>query len=82
MVFRQKPLQKANFIVKMTGLAGQFWQMESAVSLRSRPCPCECLTHAACHLSQFYPKKGLVQGKQLEKISCRSSYQTVFLLKR
>ena len=31
MVFRQKPLEKANFIVKMTGPAGQFWQMESAV---------------------------------------------------
>ena len=32
MVFRQKPLEKANFIVKMTGPAGQFWHMESAVS--------------------------------------------------
>ena len=32
MVFRQKPLEKADFIVKMTGLAGQFWQMESAIS--------------------------------------------------
>ena len=31
MVFRQKPLEKANFIVKMTGPAGQFWHMESAV---------------------------------------------------
>ena len=31
MVFRQKPMEKANFIVKMTGPAGQFWQMESAV---------------------------------------------------
>ena len=32
MVFRQKPLEKTDFIVKMTGPAGQFWQMESAVS--------------------------------------------------
>ena len=32
MVFRQKPLEKADFIVKMTGPAGQFWQMESAKS--------------------------------------------------
>ena len=31
MVFRQKPLEKANFIVKMTGPAGQFWQTESAI---------------------------------------------------
>ena len=31
MVVRQKPLEKANFIVKMTGPAGQFWQMESAI---------------------------------------------------
>ena len=32
MVFRPKPLEKADFIVKMTGQAGQFWQMESAIS--------------------------------------------------
>ena len=32
MVFRPKPLEKADFIVKITGPAGQFWQMESAIS--------------------------------------------------
>ena len=32
MVFRPKPLEKADFIVKMTGTAGQFRQMESAIS--------------------------------------------------
>ena len=31
MVFRQNPLEKADFIVKMTGPAGQFWQMKSAI---------------------------------------------------
>ena len=30
MVFRQKPLEKADFIVKMTGPAGQFWLMNGA----------------------------------------------------
>ena len=33
MVFQQKNLEKADFIVKMTGLAGQFWQIESALSI-------------------------------------------------
>ena len=36
MVLQQKPLEKADFIVKITGpvmvRAGQFWQMESALS--------------------------------------------------
>ena len=35
MVLQQKPLEKADFIVKITGLVmvwdGQFWQMESAL---------------------------------------------------
>ena len=30
MVLQQKPLEKADFIVKITGPVGQFWQMESA----------------------------------------------------
>ena len=30
MVLQQKPSEKANFIVKITGPVGQFWQMESA----------------------------------------------------
>ena len=32
MVLQQKPLEKADFIVKITGPVGQFWQMESALS--------------------------------------------------
>ena len=42
MVFKQKPLEKANFIVKKTGPAGQFWQMESAIS-KSVHVPCVLL---------------------------------------
>ena len=28
-VLQQKPLEKADFIVKITGPVGQFWQIES-----------------------------------------------------
>ena len=33
MVLQQKPLEKADFIVKITDPVGQFWQMESALSI-------------------------------------------------
>ena len=32
MVFQQNPLQKVYFIAKMSGPAGQFWLLESALS--------------------------------------------------
>ena len=43
-----------HFLCKLTGLAGQFWQMESAIRL--------------CWLSPISPKLSLVNGKRFAKI--------------
>ena len=38
MVFQQKLLEKAYFIVKMTGPAAQFWPVKSALTTKSQLC--------------------------------------------